>query len=503
MKKLCILLAVIILLVGCGKESIQAEKTTCHTDQNDDGLCEVCGESMLVTVDIYTINDLHGKFADTDYQPGVDELSTYLKQVQQSGNTLLLATGDLWQGTAQSALTRGQIITQWMNDLGFAAMTLGGHEYDWGEETVRENRNLAQFPFLAINIYDRETDQPVDYCQSSMVVEMGGVQIGIIGAIGNCYYSIAAEHSTGFYFKNGAELTALVKAEAEKLRSQGVDFIIYALHDGYNQTTSGDQVLHVGNKEIGDYYDTSLSQGYVDLVFEADSHYWYNLQDQQGIYHLQAGGNNQGISHATVLINKANSNSQVLTAELLSTAEYTHRDADPMVAELLEQYAQQIAPAEKILGTNGQYRNSKAVCQLVADLYCEKGLEKWGAEYDIVLGGGYMSCRSPSFLAQGQVDYSLLYSLLPFDNRITLCSIQGRDLIEKFLETEHYAYYIKLSPYGEQVKQLIDPDKIYYVVTDSYSANYAKNNMTIIDTYAPDIFARDLLAEHIQEGNLK
>ena len=45
----------------------------------------------------------------------------------------------------------------------------------------------------------------------------------------------------------------------------------------------------------------------------------------------------------------------------------------------------------------------------------------------------------------------------------------------------------------------IDPDGIYYVVTDSYSANYSYNNMTVVEIYADDIFARDLVAEFFEK----
>ena len=508
MKKLCLLLALLLVLTGCGKEGGKPEQTTApaypndsgHVDKNDDGLCDDCKEAMLVTFDVYAINDLHGRLADTPYQPGADELTTYLKQVKD--NAIILSTGDMWQGTSEANLTKGQIVTEWMNEAGFDAMTLGGHEFDFGEEQIRQNRELAHFPFLSINIYNRQTNQQADYCQSSLVVELEGVQIGIIGAIGNCYSSIASENTKDVYFINGDALTALVKEEAAKLRSQGVDFIIYAIHDGSDKTTSETTPMAVNSQDLAGYYDTALSDGSVDLVFEADSHYWYLLTDPQGVYHLQAGGNNKGLSHARVLINKANGNAEVVCAELLPTGTYLHEKPDPAMAQLLEKYAQLIAPATEVLGINGQYRSGNGVCQLVAELYCRKGMEKWGDRYDIVLGGGYISCRNPGYMDAGEVDYSLLQSLLPYDNPINLCSIQGRDLIDKFLETDHHAYFIKTTPYGESIRNSIDPDATYYVVTDSYSSGYANNNMTVIDTYAENIYARDLMAEFISQGGL-
>ena len=94
------------------------------------------------------------------------------------------------------------------------------------------------------------------------------------------------------------------------------------------------------------------------------------------------------------------------------------------------------------------------------------------------------------------------YCCSKYTHQITLCSIQGRDLISKFLQTDNRSYCIKLSPYGESVRSYIDPNGTYYVVTDSYSAYYAPNNLTVVEVYSEDIFARDLLADHIAAGGL-
>ncbi len=470
-----------------------------HTDENSDGKCDDCGISVLIAFDFYAINDLHGKFADTDSNVGVDELTTYLRSAYKTDdNVLILSSGDMWQGSFESNATRGMILTDWMNDLDFVSMTLGNHEYDWGEEYIEANEEAAEFPFLAINIYERSTNTRVDYCEASVLVERGGMKIGIIGAVGNCYSSISSDKVEDIYFKTGSELTSLVKAESERLRAAGADFIVYSIHDGHSQNSSGQGTI--SQSALSVYYDVSLSNGYVDLVFEGHTHKNYVLEDQYGVYHLQNGGDNKGISHVEIKINFVNGDTVVTEAEFVSTSRYSGFDDDPIVEELMEKYADIIEVGDEVLGNNKKNRSSNEILKLAATLYYEAGIERWGDEYDIVLGGGFMSARSPYNLSAGPVKYADLNMILPFDNQIVLCSIKGRDLKSKFFETSNDRYYIDYGSYGASVKNNIDPNATYYIITDRYTSLYSYNNLTEIAFYDEGVYARDLIADYIRKG---
>ncbi len=471
-----------------------------HVDKNDDGVCDDCRVSVMVELAFFAMNDLHGKFDDTQNQPGVDELTTYLKDARAAyDGMILLSSGDMWQGSSESNLTRGQILTEWMNELDFAAMTLGNHEYDWGEEAIAANAALAEFPLLAINVYDRDTDARAAYCSPSVMVDLDYVQIGIIGAIGDCYSSISGEMSGGVYFKTGHELTALVKAEAIRLREAGADLIVYSLHDGYDESRMSGTL---SDGDLRGYYDPSLSDGYIDLVFEGHTHQKYALVDSEGVYHLQNGGENRGISRVTVAYNVANGNHRVQNATVIASSVYDDEEPDPLVDKLLEQYRDQVSLGSQVLGQNGRYMNSDALKALVARLYYEAGMEAWGDEYDIVLGGGFLSVRSPYDLQAGKVVYSDLQSLLPFDNALVLCSIKGEDLLSKFIHTSNRNYVNYYGDYGQSVKDNIDPRKTYYIVVDTYTSTYAPNRLTEIKRYDSAVFARDLVAEYIRGGGL-
>ena len=494
-KKLTALLLVLILLLS----SCKGNPENCdHTDADDNGICESCEESVLITVDLYAINDLHGKFNDSESDIGVDELTTYLRTMAAiDEHALFLSSGDMWQGTSESNMTEGLIITDWMNELGFASMTLGNHEYDWGEEPVTKNAAAAEFPILGINIYDRATNKRVEYCEPSTMIDLGNIQVGIIGAMGDCYSSISADKVEDIYFKTGDELAQLVTDEAARLRLAGADLIVYSLHDGYGKSSSG--IKSVTGTQLSSYYPSSLSRdGIVDVVFEGHSHQSYVLKDTYGVYHLQGGGDNNGLSHAEVNVNSITGTVSVGVAEYVTESEYKYLDSDELIDELLAKYDDLIAPSNVILGTNSAKRNSTYLKNLVARLYYEYGVEKWGEEYDIVIGGGFLSVRSPYELAAGEVKYSQLGALLPFDNEIQLCSISGSDLLSRFINTNNSDYCIYPGTASD-----IDPNGTYYIVTDSYCSQYAPNRLTVIESFGDDIYARDLVAEYIKEGGLQ
>ena len=474
-----------------------------HTDKNDDGVCDGCKGSVRIYFDFYSINDLHGKLSDGDNHPGVDELTTYFKNVRKTDdNVVLLSAGDMWQGTSESNMTKGRIITDWMNQLDFTAMAIGNHEFDWGEEYVAANAEFAEFPFLAINIYDRSTGKLSEFCTPSVMVEKNGAKIGIIGAIGDCYSSIAVDKCDEVYFKVGRELTNLVKNESQKLKSKGADFIVYMIHDGYGNS-KGNTVTSIASSQISSYYDTALSNGYVDLVFGGHTHQGYILKDEYGVLHLQNRGDNQGgISHAEIYINIANDKTALTEAELITRNAYTSLSPDPIVNQLLKKYENEISPANEVLGYNAYYRNSNYMRQLSADLYYKLGMEVWGSKYKIALGGGFTSIRSPYNLQQGDVKYSDVQSLFPFDNQLVLCSIKGRDLKNKFFETDNSSYYISYGDYGQSIKNNIDLNATYYVVVDTYTSDYRYNNLTVVERYQDGVFARDLIADYIKNGGL-
>jgi 2',3'-cyclic-nucleotide 2'-phosphodiesterase (5'-nucleotidase family) len=298
----------------------------------------------------------------------------------------------------------------------------------------------------------------------------------------------------------GNELAELVKDEAAKLRAEGADLIVYSLHDGYGKSSSGKK--NISNSNLKSYYTPSLSNGVVDIVFEAHTHQNYTLVDSYGVYHVQGAGENKGISHVEMKVNYVNGENKVSVAEYLRSASYSFMTDDADTEALEEKYADIIEMSYSNLGTVSRYYDDDLLEYKVAELYLEAGIEEWGDDYSIVLAGGFLRTRSPYNLSSGNTTYAELLSLFPFDNDIVLCSISGYKLKSKFIYTENEDYHNVYTEFGEDVKESVSDYETYYVVVDTYTALYASNGLTIIEYLDGGTYARDLLAEAIRNGEI-
>ena len=439
----------------------------------------------IVNIEILALNDTHGNVTDSSTGLGISRTSTLLKTYPNNlDNTLYISQGDMWQGSAEAGLTFGGIVNDWMNDMNFVSMTVGNHEFDWGTSKIKTNADSANFPYLGINVYSNSTYERVDYLKPSTVVERNGAKIGIIGAIGDCYSSISSSMVQDVYFVVGNELTSLVADEATRLRNEeNCDFIIYSVHDGRDDS---------GNNP----YDITISN-YVDLVLEGHTHIDYRYQDSKGVYHVQGAGYNETINYVSVDINLTKKTSAINTVTSIRTNNYSSLEKDSQGEALFTKYNSVIGHVNDVLGYNKSNKNSTYLHKVVASLYLSHGQDLWGS-YTIFLGGGYIKARSPYNLPEGNVTYSQLYNLFPFNNDLVLCSISGYYLYQKFI-TQQSNYYVSYSSYGNAYKDSVQDYETYYIVTDTYTSDYTPNHLTVIEKY-PGYYARDMLRDYIAEG---
>ena len=109
-------------------------------------------------ITIFFTNDLQAHLLpDRDGRGGLARIAYIVKEEKKlNPNTILVDAGDMSVGTAFGAETKGEAVFRVMNVAGYDAGTYGNHEFDqWGAEQARRYQEIAKFPLLSCNIYER------------------------------------------------------------------------------------------------------------------------------------------------------------------------------------------------------------------------------------------------------------------------------------------------------------------------------------------------------------
>ncbi|MEV5984186.1 5'-nucleotidase C-terminal domain-containing protein [Streptomyces sp. NPDC052051] len=219
--------------------------------------------------------DLHGHAVNWDYfkdaeytdaagnATGLSRISTLVKQVRaEKGreNTLLLDAGDTIQGTpltyyyakVDPITAKGGPVhpmARAMNAIGYDAVALGNHEFNYGIETLRKFESQCDFPLLGANALDAKTLKPAfaPYFMKKFHVK-GGAPV-TVAVLGLTNPGIAIWDKA--YVQGKLTFPGLEEQAAKwvpKLRSMGADVVIVSAHSGTDGTSSyGDQVPYVEN----------------------------------------------------------------------------------------------------------------------------------------------------------------------------------------------------------------------------------------------------------------
>jgi 2',3'-cyclic-nucleotide 2'-phosphodiesterase/3'-nucleotidase/5'-nucleotidase len=97
--------------------------------------------------------------------------------------TIRLDAGDAFQGTAISNLSYGRAVVDAYNAMGYDAVALGNHEFDWTIDTLRARIAESRFPWLAANLVERASGRAPAWVRRWTMIERGGRRIAVIGAI--------------------------------------------------------------------------------------------------------------------------------------------------------------------------------------------------------------------------------------------------------------------------------------------------------------------------------
>ena len=185
------------------------------------------------------------------------------EQRSQHPDLLLFDSGDFSQGSGDYTLFKGEVEVGLMNQMGYDAVTIGNHEFDFGMDNMAKLFRMANFPIVCSN-YDCTGTVLDGLVKPYITIQREGVKIGVFAL---------APPLKGLVFDGNCEgITFLDPAEtAQKyidiLRKQEkCDIVICISHLGWERSEYPDEKF------------LSLTEG-CDLVLGGHTHtYMPNLE---------------------------------------------------------------------------------------------------------------------------------------------------------------------------------------------------------------------------------
>lgn len=438
-------------------------------------------------IDLYSVNDFHGSFLENGSEIGMSKLGAFLKD-QKDNDAIILSAGDMWQGGVESNLTQGKIVVDAMNEIGFDAMTVGNHEFDWGLDVLEENINLMDFPMLAANGYEKETNTRFSFFNPYTIVEKNGVKVGIIGT-GAESLPTDITYSVSRYL-DFKEQIPIIKLYSDELKIEhDCDAVILLAHDGGCYNYEGDPYLYEEVCEV-----SSLSnETYIDAIFLGHDH-----DEKSGKYkdipYAEGGSNGEYVSHIVLNFEKVGDDYQIVKSdvETISTA-YSGRfdKEDDSITALLDKYADELAQADRVICTFTSYKSRNDILDLVCDAMIAYANDP---KHESILiddqkvtaafhntGGVRDSAES------GDFTYRDLIKVLPFDN--TYCIAKLTD--EQFNTWNNSSNYYKGSK---------GSGKYTYVATINYLADNPDYSPSE-EVFNTNIVIQDIFIEYLEAND--
>lgn len=414
--------------------------------------------------DIVNINSLymeeHGRASDhdpvmlqLDLNPGPFELTVmhtndthaHLENVprlfsavekirNKEGNNLLLNAGDVFSGTLFFNKYLGQADVEFMNELGYDAMTFGNHEFDKESRVLADFIKNARFPFVSSNIqfvkdpdlgplFNSEIGNPGETGEiyPAIIKDIAGEQVGIFGLTTEDT-EFLANPGENIVFEDAVQKSA---ETVKMLEEAGVNKIIALSHLGYQKDlVIADQVSGI-DVIVGGHTHTKLD---APVVKNADTEPTLIVQASE--YGRYLGQLDVAFDEKGVLSEWDGELLDLLQKDENGAFVYQEDEwAQQRLAELsgpIEELKNQVVgyTAVPLDGERANVRTKETnLGNLIADSMLAKARESVDAQIAMQNGGGIRSS-----IDQGEISLGEVLTVMPFGNTLVTLDLTGEEI---------------------------------------------------------------------------
>jgi len=364
-------------------------------------------------------NDVHGAIEGYAKFAG-------LRDAISLGDTAWVATvscGDYLQGGVSAAISHGRYVVDVMRKVGYHAVTLGNHEFDYGGPHMVELMPKLNAPVVCANFFEYGAAQPV--YAPYVIKEYGKRKVAFVGVI--TPETMSAE-SYAFFDKDGNQLYDLKRQEVNTLVQQAVD---QARGEGADYVVL---LSHLGEQDKGDgvtSHSVMAATRGIDVVLDGHSHSVIEMQtvanaDGKLVPISQTGTNFNYIGKLLI------GNDGKITTTLVPTADMSYSNAD--VAFSIDSVKKEMEPivqrkvavsnyALTLLGEDGK-RLVRSGETNIGDLVADAFRSNLSADIGLMNGGGIRNS-----IPAGTITYGNVFDVLPNDDNLLKLEASGAMII--------------------------------------------------------------------------
>ncbi len=474
--------------------------------------------TILQVNDSHGYLDLHqelfwaGDHAAYRMAGGYSRIAAILKQAREEnpGRVLAFDCGDTIHGTHAAVTTEGAAMVPILNAVGFDAMT-AHWEFAYGPAQLKEVVGQLDYPMLAINCYDEETEELV--FPPYTVVEASGLRVGVVGIAATIVdKTMPASFSEGVRFTLGNdELPGIIRQLREE---EGADVVVLVSHLGFPQEMK--LAWEVGS--------TRHSQG-IDVLLSGHTHnrvYRPALVSDTVV--IQSGCHGSFVGRLDLEIESG----RIVDVrhDLITVTPEIKPDAE--VAELVERaLGRHRRELRQVVGHTATALNRYTVLEATMDnLLLQSLLNLTGAQLAFSNGWRYGAPIVP-----GPIKLNDLWNVIPVDPPVSVCDLTGDEVWTMMEENLEHTFsrdpyrqmggyvkrclglnlYVKIeNPRGQRIQELfvggerVQPDNVYraaFVTTQGVPEAYGSSREHL-DVSAIEALRRYLRAHDPVEAEL-
>lgn len=461
-------------------------------------------ESEVVNLDIISLNDTHGYEYESSFNSNYNlaNFSYYVeeKRNEKDNNVVVIANGDMFQGTAFSNLSHGKSAINAMNEVGFDMMGIGNHEFDWTLDSILsyfdndETNGEANFPLINGNVKDSTINGRIGESDTTdnilpyTIVQKGDLNVGLLSYIGDQTESICKNKFGSYYIdcsgSSDKNFIQTVKSDAKTLKTLGADVIILNFHEGSSEGVDKlyyNQAFANLKDDSGDYLIDAVINGHTHTSQSGE----IKRDGGANLPIVQAYANCNGFGEILLSYDlETKSVVNVSCDSYMLSDKVSSDEKNKKVEDVLEhEYSLIKNDISEVYATSYQYASKSAIGNWLTNImkrYCSSDIA-------IMNTGGIRSTMD-----SGNITIEELYKVNPFDNALVYLKVKGSELKDFYDSNQGYYYYnsdFNYTSIDDSLEyNLVTIDFVYY---GSYFQKSFKNAVLVdIDT---NVCARDLM----------